>query len=247
MDSLIIDIGNSRTKLAVFNNDKLIRIFNIEQVTDASIENILVQYPAITQCIVSNVGDQNDSIYKIGKNKIKHTINFDSDLKIPIENLYETPETLGKDRLAAAIGANFMFPNQNLIVIDAGTAITYEFVNSKNQYLGGYITPGIQTRLNSLNHYTSKLPLLNPEIIKNKIGKSTKSSILGGLQKSISGEFKEVISMFNVETEKIKLILTGGNSDYFDKILKNYKFVPLEITLIGLNRLLNYNLADRSL
>lgn len=243
MKSLIVDIGNSRAKLAVFSNNELLTTLIEDQVSEASIEKLLEQYQDIEQCIVSNVGNQSDSIYKIIKQKIDQTINFDLDLKIPIENLYKTPETLGKDRLAAAVGANFMFPNQDLLIIDAGTAITYEFVNRKNQYLGGYITPGIQTRLNSLNHYTSKLPLLKPEITTDEIGKTTQKAILGGLQQSIRGEFKEVISMFKVENEKITLILTGGNSDYFDKILKNYKFVPLEITLIGLNRLLNYNLA----
>lgn len=243
MQSLIIDIGNSRTKLAIFNNDDLVKTIIIDQVNEATIDNILAHTPSITQCIISNVGEQSNLTYKIVKQKIEQTLNFDSELKIPIENLYETPETLGKDRLAAAIGANYIFPNQDIIIIDAGTAITYEFVNAKNQYLGGYITPGIQTRLNSLNYYTSQLPLLTPEIIDNKIGKTTRAAMLGGLQKSVTGEFKEVLSMFNLEADKIKLILTGGNTDYFDKLLKNYKFVPLEITLIGLNRLLNYNLG----
>ena len=244
MQSLIIDIGNSRTKLAIFQDDEILKVVAFEHVNKSTIENILIEFPEIDSCIVSNVGNQTNLTFEIAKQLIPTTIAFNSDLKIPIENLYLTPETLGKDRLAAAVGANYIYPSENILVVDAGTAITYEFINSQNQYLGGYITPGVQTRLNSLNHYTSKLPLLKLELLENKIGDTTNSAILNGLQKSILGEFNEVIAMFHRNLDEIKIILTGGNADYFDKILKNYKFVVLEITLIGLNRLLNYNLDN---
>jgi type III pantothenate kinase len=148
---------------------------------------------------------------------------------------------LGKDRLAAAVGANQLFPNNNLMIIDAGTAITYDHVNEKNEYLGGFITPGLRMRFNALHQYTSKLPLLNPEFFEAYSGLNTYESIQGGIQHGLEGEIQRMVSIFNSNGKDFKIILTGGDANYFEKLVKSYKFVALELTLIGLNRILEFN------
>ena len=160
---------------------------------------------------------------------------------IPIENLYETPETLGKDRLAAAVGANELFPDQNLLIIDAGTAITYDWVTEKNQYLGGNISPGLEMRFNALNQLTGKLPLVKPSSPFPELGRNTEEAIRAGVQWGILFEIEQYLENFNRNFKNLQIIMTGGDSKFFDKYLKKTIFVHFNLTLIGLNRILEYN------
>ncbi|HPR60245.1 MAG TPA: type III pantothenate kinase, partial [Prolixibacteraceae bacterium] len=180
-------------------------------------------------------------IQQIVSQHIPYCIVLDHNTPIPIENHYQTPQTLGKDRLAAAVGANYVYPNTNLLIIDAGTAITYDFVNNSNQYKGGFITPGINMRFKALHHFTQKLPLLQAIAPQHIEGINTELSIIGGIQYGIEGEAKQIIEHFKLGTNKLMIILTGGDTKYFEKLLKNYKFVALEIILLGLNIILEFN------
>jgi type III pantothenate kinase len=163
---------------------------------------------------------------------------------IPIENLYETKSTLGKDRLAAVIGANNIFPDSNVLVIDMGTAITYDFINTSKQFIGGTISPGMEMRFKALNHYTDQLPLLKKNENYQTIGKNTSEAIISGVQNGILFEIDGYINTLKSNYNDIKVILTGGDAIFFDKKLKNTIFVNLNLNFIGLNTILEHNKSN---
>jgi type III pantothenate kinase len=160
---------------------------------------------------------------------------------LPIENRYLTKETLGKDRIAAVVGAYDLYPNQNLLVIDAGTAITYDFINEKGQYLGGNISPGIEMRFKALNYYTGKLPRVQPKEWNKLYGSTTEEAILGGVLNGVVFEVDKTIESFKEFYKNLKVIITGGDAEFFDNKLKNSFFVNFNLLALGLNRILEYN------
>lgn len=241
MANLVIDIGNTRIKVAVFDLGQLIVTFPTEELRSKHLQILKNDYPAIDRVIVSSVREHDAWLLKSLKKIFTSVIELNHSTPLPIKNCYDTPETLGKDRIAAAVGANQLYPNNNLMIIDAGTAITYDHVNEKNEYLGGFITPGLRMRFNALHQYTSKLPLLNPEFFEAYSGLNTYESIQGGIQYGLEGEIQRMVSIFNSNGKDFKIILTGGDANYFEKLVKSYKFVALELTLIGLNRILEFN------
>jgi len=219
----------------------MIESFPVDLFAGNDFHALKISYPTIENAIISSVKEKPDDLIDVLKQELKTVIILDHNTLIPIENCYKTPETLGKDRLAAAVGANIIYPNQNLLIIDAGTAITYDFVNDKNQYLGGFITPGLTMRFKALNHFTSKLPLLMPEQPREYEGNNTETSIKGGIQYGLQGEIEFIFNHFKPSTKELLIILTGGDTNYFEKLLKKYNFVCLEITLSGLNSILEFN------
>lgn len=241
MTNLVIDIGNTRTKVALFEKDEIIVRFQTDTLSKNDIYSLTEDYPFIECAIVSTVRNDAKELLEFLKNIIAFVVELDHKTVLPIVNKYETPETLGKDRLAAAIGANKTFPNHNILIIDAGTAITYDFVNENNEYTGGFITPGLNMRYKALHHFTEKLPLLQPSKPFDFIGNNTSNSITGGIQYGIEGEIQRMIAYFSPIKGELKIILTGGDIKYFEKLLKNHKFVAREITLLGLNTILDFN------
>lgn len=239
--NLIIDIGNTRTKIAIFSEGELIKSFAADSFTLIDIQELKDDYPELDHAIVSSVKHDSQQLLKALKKELDYVIELDHETFLPIENLYETPQTLGKDRIAAAVGANMIYPDQNVLVIDAGTAITYDFVNDKNQYIGGFITPGLNMRYKALHHFTDKLPLLKPGEPTFLKGKNTNEAIQGGIQYGLEGEIQRIIDYFSGGESKLKIILSGGDIKYFEKLLKSYKFVHLEIILLGLNTILDSN------
>jgi type III pantothenate kinase len=219
--------------------------FPVDQLQLKDIDLLKQEYPTLRNVIVSSVKNCNTDLLKHLKNNFNFVLELDHNTPLPIENCYKSPETLGKDRIAAAAGAHKLYPNQNILIIDAGTAITYDYINEKGQYKGGFITPGLTMRFKALHNYTDKLPLLKPGIPENHNGTDTESSIRGGIQMGLTGEINHIIKHFNKLKENLILILSGGDQFYFDKLLKNYNFVALEITLIGLNSILEFNYTDK--
>ena len=185
------------------------------------------------------------SVNKRMENYLKkhwYFLNLDASTPLPIQNLYGTPKTLGKDRLAAVVGANELFPNQNCLVIDAGTCTTYDLIDAKGNYLGGNITPGLKMRYKAMQHFTAKLPLVDkPETFANGIGNNTVAAMeLGGGLGNVL-EMEGWIRYFNQQFEGINTTLTGGDAEYFAKRLKTKIFAHSNLVLIGLNKILNYN------
>jgi type III pantothenate kinase len=161
----------------------------VENFTLEIYQNIIRDYREIKNAIISTVKDKPNELLKKMSEELETLVFLDHETKIPIENNYKTPESLGKDRLAAVIGANYLYYDRDILVIDAGTAITYDFITSEGKYSGGFITPGLSMRFKALHHFTSKLPLLNPYISGEKIsGDDTNSSITGGIQLGLEGE-----------------------------------------------------------
>lgn len=239
--NLIIDIGNTQTKYAVIKNSEYIHTQSSKQEQTHIVSDILNIHSNITNTIISSVKEKPNKLISYIEEKNIKCIFFDKDTPIPIENLYETKHSLGYDRLAACIGANDIFPNSNILVIDAGTAITYDFVNNQNQYCGGAISLGLEMRYKALNHYTSKLPLLKKQDDFTFIGKTSKDSIISGIQNGIIFELDGFINELRKKHIDLKIILTGGDAFFFDKKLKNCIFVDQKIVLRGLNKIALFN------
>lgn len=218
-------------------------MFNVQigQLTVNHLKMLKEEHPRLNQAILSSVKPVDAELLHYLSENFDFFIELDHQTELPIENLYETPETLGKDRLAAAVGANELFPNQNILVIDAGTAITYDLVSEKNQFVGGNISPGLQMRYKALNHFTGKLPLVSYSDEVQLIGKNTTDAIRAGVQNGIIYEIDRTIELFNTNYQNLQLVMTGGDSIFFDKKLNYSIFVHFNLTLIGLNRILEYN------
>lgn len=195
----------------------------------------------LNQAILSSVKPVEEELIRFLSQNFQLFIELDHHTPLPIENLYETPETLGKDRIAAAVGANELFPGQNILIIDAGTAITYDVVSEKNEFLGGNISPGLQMRFKALNQFTGKLPMINYSDEFQLIGRNTEEAIRAGVQNGILYEIERTIETFNRNYENLQIVMTGGDSIFFDKKLNYSIFVHFNLTLIGLNRILEHN------
>ena len=178
---LSVDIGNTRIKGAVFEgNTQIDTFFFTKKDFQKKIENILKTHQKITHLVVASVGDvEKESFLEFKKELKVHFISHKD--PFPFFNDYETPQTLGIDRMVLAAGAIFKFPNQNRLVIDAGTCVTFDFIDDENRYHGGAIAPGLRLRYESLHNFTAKLPLLTLESPKGLIGKSTSESIHSGV------------------------------------------------------------------
>ncbi len=239
--NLIIDVGNSFVKLAVFKDSKLKRkdVINLNDILK-HIDSLKQKYKSITKSIISSVGKLKDSdISYIDKRFDLLVLNFNT--KLPFKNSYKTPKTLGIDRIALVSASVEQFPDKNVLIIDAGTCITYDFVNTKNEYFGGAISPGIRMRYQSLNNLTANLPLLETETPNNIIGNSTESSIHSGVIHGVLKEIDGVIGDYEQKYSDLTVILTGGDANFLSKQLKSSIFANSNFLLEGLNFILQFN------
>lgn len=239
--NLIIDIGNTRIKAALFENAELKHFF-VFQSTSALIEAGLFENYPIKHCIVASVVDSVEYFIDQLKEKTQTQV-FTSQMPVPIINLYQSANTLGSDRLAAAVGGASLFPGKNVVVIDAGTCVKYNFVNSNNEFIGGAISPGLKMRFKALNTFTSKLPLLDVnEKFDSLIGTTTAESILSGVEMGIIAEVEGLIDSYKELFPDINVVLTGGDANFFEKRLKRRIFADSFLILKGLNCILGHNL-----
>jgi type III pantothenate kinase len=243
--NLIIDIGNTRTKIAVFENGKIITYSAFESLTPDDLEDISAGQE-ITHCIVSSVKDIDKIIVDYLSSRYKLII-LDAMTPLPVKNLYETPETLGKDRIAAAVAAGFLFPGSDTLVVDAGTAITYDLIMGGKTYIGGGISPGLDMRFKALNAFTGKLPLISDINPAPLTGSNTTDSIRSGVINGTVSEIEGMISLYQQKYPSLEVILTGGNHYFFDKQLKIKTFAAPNLVLEGLNIILEYNIAKINL
>lgn len=240
METIAIDIGNTLTKIHFFENNEWIKksIFSNEE--EKAIYETIKSINS-EKTIISSVSKFGDELAK----SLTNSLILNHKTKLPFKIKYKTPKTLGIDRIALTAGAHHFFPNQNCLIIDLGTCITYDFLNSKNEYLGGAISPGMAIRLQSLNNYTSKLPLIKLDsIINNKvnlIGESTEESIASGIFYGIFAELNGMINKYQENYKDLTVLMTGGDSDFFALHLKNKIFANSNLQAIGLNHILNYN------
>lgn len=241
---LAIDVGNTRVKAAVFENNTFLtkEVFNCSEFIQA-IEKIIKMYPLITDMIVASVGkmDKNDFLHFNSSLKVHFINNSD---RFPFQNLYTTPKTLGIDRMVLSAGAVLSYPKYNRLVIDAGTCVTYDFIDENDSYLGGAISPGIRLRYEALHNYTANLPLISKEEPDHLIGNSTNQSIHSGVINGITHEIDGFINSYSDTYQNFIIILTGGDADFLAKRLKNTIFANQNFLLESLNQLFQYNKND---
>ncbi|MDT8392796.1 MAG: type III pantothenate kinase [Bacteroidales bacterium] len=237
---LAIDVGNTLSKLAVFDRNEIIFIQKEERLSATSIRQLFNQYQDIRSVIVASVKDPEEPYQPLFPEGIPLII-LNHNTPLPIKIDYDTPETLGMDRLSAVVAAHHLFPGKNALVIESGTCITYDLIDAKGFYRGGSISPGIDLRFKALHNFTGKLPLVKP--VKDAVltAKSTETSIQSGVMNGIIAEINGIISVYDGIYENLTVILSGGNLDYFDKNLKNNIFAVPNIVLKGLNIIHNFN------
>ena len=237
---LTIDIGNSRTKIGIFQKDELISTDTSDELTITFIEKVFEEFPSIEKAIYANVKDVNSEVIEHLK-VLATTVQLTNSSVLPFYNKYETPETLGKDRIAVVAGALALMPDENVLIIDAGTCITYDLLTSKKEYLGGGISPGISMRFEAMNTLTGKLPLVRHELDKrvDLIGNSTVKSLESGSCNGVLCEVDGIIDEYKKQFQGLKVIVTGGDFKYFDKYLKNNIFAAPNLVLIGLKKILD--------
>lgn len=231
---LIIDIGNTLVKYAIFSSDEIVIIYKKNDV-EISFMQELIQKHNVNDVIISSVRDKVDGDFGIKTLYLNHLT------PLPITINYETPETLGNDRIANVVAASFLYPNKNILIIDAGTCITIDFIDQNKEYQGGRISPGIEMRYKSLHKYTSNLPKLTISNTAQQIGKDTNSSIVSGVEKGVVAEIETIIDDFKNENEDLFVIVTGGDTFFFENTLKNSIFADQNLVLKGLNEILKYN------
>ena len=238
----VIDQGNTLYKLAVFQGDAVLYSTSSKDLC-AALSLLASEFPLIKQGIVSSVGNSAQNEAPLSASAIQW-IHFTSSTPVPIHNLYGTPHTLGLDRIAAAVGASVLFPGQNVLVVDAGTAITYEYISAQGEYLGGNISPGMFMRFRALHTFTEKLPLLDPGAPSLPYGNDTASAMKIGVENGIIHEINGTIEHFNAQFPNGCIIITGGDALFFEKKLKCRIFAQPDLVLIGLNNILNYNIEN---
>lgn len=247
--NLCIDQGNSRTKVALMTDEgKIIKDFVYKSFASADVERLFDLYE-ISDSIISSVVNIEAAVVNTLSRRSQHFVLFDHNTPVPIINTYNTPETLGQDRLAAAVGAKSICPNENLLIIDVGSAITYDFVSAEGEYIGGNIAPGLKMRFTMLQRMTKKLPLVEveeKELIP-LFGKNTRDAIAAGVIRGVAYEVKGYMRTVREKMPHFRTFLTGGNAPY---ILNNVRTSRNEerelhyeknLVLIGLNNILVYN------
>jgi len=240
--NLIIDIGNSKVKLAIFKeNNLLIKITCEPKDLVENIKKLQKEY-FLANCIISSVSDL-DTSKVLNLENFTKIILLDHKSKVPFVNKYKSPNTLGVDRIALASAAVTKYPNQNVLAIDAGTCVTYDFIDSDKKYLGGAISPGIAMRYRSLHQYTANLPLLEPNEFK-LIGKDTNSSIHSGVLNGLIKEIDGIIDQYKTNYTNLTVVLTGGGTIFLAKKLKSTIFANPNFLLEGLNSILIHNLDE---
>ncbi len=235
--NLAIDIGNTRTKFGFFKNGRLRKKMYWES-TDLDTLIALLDNQKVENIICSTVKTVDPNFEKILKTRFYTRL--DANTPLPIKNKYRTPKTLGKDRLAAVVGAYHLFPGESSLVIDAGTCITYDIIDAAGNFLGGNIVPGMRMRWKAMHHFTAKLPLVDKKRSPD-IGKDTISALVTGGSLGTTLEMDGWIQYFSQEYDVINTILTGGDGEYFAKRLKSKIFANPNLVLVGLNKILKHN------
>lgn len=237
---LAVDIGNTKIKAAVFEGAALISKFTFNKNEAAEEAGIIFEkHPAITHSILASVGKEEEKLFLLLTEKTQ-MLEVDRDLVFPFQNKYGTPETLGIDRMVLAAGAVLRFPGRHRLVIDAGTCVTYDLIDSDDNYLGGAISPGLQMRFNAMHTFTAKLPLLYPEMPESFIGSSTATSMNSGAVNGLAFELEGFIERYMEQYQEVMIILTGGDADFLAKPLKSTIFANSNFLLESLNLLYLY-------
>lgn len=238
---LIVDIGNSSAKVAFFEENKLLEEVRIEHEALLRFFSSEATRSDISSAIVSSVVHLNKEVEQAIQQLPYPCLHMSARLKMPFDIAYKTPDTLGADRLAAAAEARAQYPDHNLLIIDVGTAITYDVVTTQGLYLGGNISPGIDMRLKALHHFTGKLPLIDKEGQRHPIGITTETAIREGVLQGVNKEIDGYIHEYKLKYPNLLVFLTGGGTFFLDNTTKSHIFADNLLVIKGLNRILMLN------
>jgi type III pantothenate kinase len=241
--NLCVDFGNSQIKLGFFERENLIKTLVVDNNDWQELERILTEF-SFNQAAICSVREKDLPVRRLLEQKVKSVINITYQTKVPVKNLYDTPETLGMDRLAAVIGAYALSPKKNILIIDAGTAITFDLLNASGEYLGGSISPGLQMRIQALHQLTEKLPLIKSDGRYGFPAVNTEEALRTGIIQGIIYEIDSYINELKMQYPELLIFLTGGDCFFFESKLKNSIFANQNLVLIGLNHIINYNVKS---
>lgn len=238
--NIAIDIGNTRTKAGLFEGDQLVGHEAWENGTAANLFALLANH-RVQNAILSTVGAPLPGAERQALEGLGCFVALSHETLLPIRNTYSTPATLGKDRLAAVVGAHALYPGRAALVIDAGTCITYDWLSAEGVFGGGNISPGIQMRLKAMHHFTERLPLAEAMLPDAYWGSSTAAALQNGALRGAIHEMEGVIALTTAQTKDLIVILTGGDAVFFAEHVKSQIFVHQNLVLVGLNKILNHN------
>lgn len=239
--NLVIDQGNSVTKVAIAEAKKIIKSYALASISIAELDRILDKHPDIDAAIYSSVSDIRTDIIDRLKSRLRYTILMDNTIDVPIKVNYDR-STLGSDRLAVAVAAKHLAPQgAEVLVINTGTAITYERVSANSVYLGGNITSGLKMRFRALNHFTSRLPLVDDAVFNKDFGTNTIEAISSGVFRGTIYEMEGYIADFRDKYPNSIVIVSGGNSLLLSKYIRTKVYTIRNLVALGLNLILEYN------
>lgn len=244
--NLIVDIGNTFVKVGVYCQGEILTQGQYVALMDKDLDELLGGRCA-ERAIVSSTRKKVEEISEVVKRHTLEMLIFDADTPVPILNDYLTPKTLGRDRLAAAVGALKLYPNRNLLVVDCGTAITIDLVTKDGCFRGGCISLGLSSRFEALHEYCQCLPLLEPSDKECLIGRTTHEAIEQGVLNSVQFEIEGYVERLSSEFDELCVIFTGGDAKFFVKRIKNAIFAECNLVFAGLDRILEYNVHKEQL
>jgi len=235
---LTIDIGNTLSKAALFEHNKIIKKVALGSNLTASLRQLFSKYP-VNAAIVSSVRKYPTGAVKLLESRTK-LIQLSHTTKIPLKNRYRSA-TLGTDRIAAACGAAYLFPRKDLLVIDAGTCITYDVVTRQGIFQGGSISPGLQMRFDALHHFTGKLPSLRAGKFTSLPAITTENSMISGVQQGIVFEIEGFIRHYQKKYGAVTVVMGGGDAELFAGRIKSSIFAAPDLIHLGLYTILKLN------
>lgn len=240
---LVIDIGNSFQKAAVFSPAGELLCLEIQKILLSEHIKPLIEKYKVAHSIISTVGPENDKITTLLA-QYTHLLPFTHSTPLPITIDYKQPETLGLDRIANSVAAHCSFPHDNVLSIQAGTCLVMDFTTKDGVYCGGSISPGINMRFAAIHHFTDKLPQFEKREIHFLVGDTTQHSIESGVMNGIVDEINGAIERYNKEFGKIKIVLTGGDKNDLQNSIKNAIFAASNFVLLGLYQILKFNVGE---
>lgn len=242
MNWLAADIGNSRLKAGLYAGNEpagsVVSAHTEPSVFCEWVRQLPVQADAVVLSAVCDVPAEVEQTLREASACFER---LSPSTPLPIRNLYKSPETLGMDRLAAAVGAFSLYPGRNLLVVDAGTAVTFDLVTADGAYHGGTISPGVQMRFKALHHYAAQLPELTVSERDGLFGQTTEDAIAFGVQNGIYGELTYYLEQYGSVFETMMVVLTGGDALFLKERLKNTTkyaiFAHTDLVMYGLSRI----------
>lgn len=244
--NLVVDIGNTLLKLAVFDGGRLVAQQCVGELREETFAGLLGGARAARAVVASTRGEA-PAIVEAVRRHTDYLLEFTPATPVPIGNAYLTPATLGRDRLAAAVGAATLYPGRNALIVDFGTAVTLDFVSADGVFRGGCISPGMAMRFRALHEYTAALPLCDATDSAELLGRTTDEAVRLGVMNSLAFEIEGYIARMQGEIEDLCVIFTGGDTNFFAKRIKNTIFANCNLVFCGLNRILEYNASEEHL